>query len=529
MQTSHLQTSHLQTSQHAALSASSPKQLRHRLGLRLVGLAFHALTLSGFVAAGGVIAFALQSRHSTVPTAPQVERLAPAAHPALQNSFHSTVHLPAEQSRADDQIPVWPNFVALAEPAKFDSAVVPCQQLEIAQREASQHPDGMFGWNASQTQTGSQPVSFSPSLDGVPCEDSSCGPMGVHEFQTERWMLGVDQQSARKLHREPGWSDQKLVPWESFGYGEYIGPFRAPHVAEYRLRIRDQIDFTYTLTREHLSQPYQVYAGDTLQLFSGADASLNQKDIVVLSDGTISLPLVGRVRASGKTVEQLGTELDKLYSRYVKTPAMIVQVTKGDTPANDLINAVVARVGLGGQQFNVEIAPDGTVALPLIGQVPAIGLTLRELAREVNARYATSIRGLNVTPVLRNRAPRSVFVLGEVVRPGRIQIEGPTTVMQAISMAEGWRRGSNLRQIVVFRRDQDWRLMATRIDLQGALLGKSPYPADEIWLRDSDIVLVPKTPILRASEAVDLYMSRTLYAIFPQQGVVFNFDNFQTF
>jgi polysaccharide export outer membrane protein len=222
-------------------------------------------------------------------------------------------------------------------------------------------------------------------------------------------------------------------------------------------------------------------------------------------------------------------ELDKLYSRYVKIPAIIVQVTKGDTPANDLINAVVARVGLGGQQFQVELAPDGTVALPLLGQVPAIGLTLRELEREVNARYAVSIRGLNVTPVLRNRAPRSVFVLGEVVRPGRIQIEGPTTVMQAISMAEGWKRGSNLRQIVVFRRDQDWRLMATRIDLQGAMLGKSPYPADEIWLRDSDIVLVPKTPILRASEAVDLYMTRTIYAIFPQQGVVFNFDSFATF
>jgi polysaccharide export outer membrane protein len=101
--------------------------------------------------------------------------------------------------------------------------------------------------------------------------------------------------------------------------------------------------------------------------------------------------------------------------------------------------------------------------------------------------------------------------------------------MQAIAMAEGWKRGSNLRQIVVFRRDQDWRLMATRIDLQGAMLGKSPYPSDEIWLRDSDIVLVPKTPILRASEAVDLYMTRTLYSIFPQQGVVFTFDNFQTF
>lgn len=423
-----------------------------------------------------------------------------------------------ERAVTADLIPSYPEFVAI-DGTSGVSEVVLCQQLEAPPAADS----GSFGWSNGTKSTPAQPTVGGPTNCSTCQGNCTCGT------DDAKWMLGVDRTTRQRIHSEPQWSDQQLVPWESYAYGEYIGPFRTPHVSEYRLRIRDQIDFTYTLTREHLSQPYQIYAGDTLQLFSGADPTLNQKDIVVLSDGTISLPLVGRVRASGKTVEQLGEELDELYSQFVKMPAIIVQVTKGDTPANDLINAVIARVGLGGQQFQVEIAPDGTVALPLLGQVPAIGLTLRELGREVNTRYAASIRGLNVTPVLRNRAPRSVFVLGEVVRPGRIQIDGPTTVMQAIAMAEGWKRGSNLRQIVVFRRDQDWRLMATRIDLQGAMLGKSPYPSDEIWLRDSDIVLVPKTPILRASEAVDLYMTRTLYSIFPQQGVVFNFDNFQTF
>jgi polysaccharide export outer membrane protein len=417
-----------------------------------------------------------------------------------------------------DLIPSYPEFVAV-DGTSGVSEVVLCQQLEVPPTADS----GSFGWSDATKSSPAQSTVAGPT-DCATCPGNcTCGA------DEAKWMLGVDRTTRQRIHAEPQWSDQQLVPWESYAYGEYIGPFRTPHVSEYRLRIRDQVDFTYTLTREHLSQPYQIYAGDTLQLFSGADPTLNQKDIVVLSDGTISLPLVGRVRASGKTVEQLGQALDELYSQFVKMPAMIIQVTKGDTPATDLINAVIARVGLGGQQFQVEITPDGTVALPLLGQVPAIGLTLRELGREVNARYAARIRGLNVTPVLRNRAPRSVFVLGEVIRPGRIQIDGPTTVMQAIAMAEGWKRGSNLRQIVVFRRDQDWRLMATRIDLQGAMLGKSPYPSDEIWLRDSDIVLVPKTPILRASEAVDLYMTRTLYSIFPQQGVVFNFDNFQSF
>jgi polysaccharide biosynthesis/export protein len=445
----------------------------------------------------------------------------------LKTAHLKTAHLEAlnlhdaegkDRAVTADLIPSYPEFVAV-DGTSGVSEVVLCQQLELPPAADS----GSFGWSNGTKSSAAQSTVAGPT--GCATCQGSC-TCGADEA---KWMLGVDRTTRQRIHAEPQWSDQQLVPWESYAYGEYIGPFRTPHVSEYRLRIRDQIDFTYTLTREHLSQPYQIYAGDTLQLFSGADPTLNQKDIVVLSDGTISLPLVGRVRASGKTVEKLGEELDELYSQFVKMPAIIVQVTKGDTPANDLINAVIARVGLGGQQFQVEIAPDGTVALPLLGQVPAIGLTLRELGREVNTRYAASIRGLNVTPVLRNRAPRSVFVLGEVVRPGRIQIDGPTTVMQAIAMAEGWKRGSNLRQIVVFRRDQDWRLMATRIDLQGAMLGKSPYPSDEIWLRDSDIVLVPKTPILRASEAVDLYMTRTLYSIFPQQGVVFTFDNFQTF
>lgn len=508
----------MHTPAQSATPTASAQRMRNRLGVQASRSA-----LAGFICTGALFALLFFLSRGLPPSNPAEEppstvTASPVTLQLAQVGSSSTALSPPLPG---DRIPAWPDFIAVTEPTRFDSAVIPCQQLAPVPQEEN----GAFGWGTPPAQSADNPTT--PKVSPDTC--ASCGTYGSCEHQAERWMLGVDQQSARKLHREPGWSDQKPVPWESFGYGEYIGPFRTPHVAEYRLRIRDQIDFTYTLMREHLSQPYQIYAGDTLQLFSGADATLNQKDIVVLSDGTISLPLVGRVRAAGKTVEQLGVELDKLYSRYVKIPAIIVQVTKGDTPANDLINAVVARVGLGGQQFQVELAPDGTVALPLLGQVPAIGLTLRELEREVNARYAVSIRGLNVTPVLRNRAPRSVFVLGEVVRPGRIQIEGPTTVMQAISMAEGWKRGSNLRQIVVFRRDQDWRLMATRIDLQGAMLGKSPYPADEIWLRDSDIVLVPKTPILRASEAVDLYMTRTIYAIFPQQGVVFNFDSFATF
>ena len=103
-----------------------------------------------------------------------------------------------------------------------------------------------------------------------------------------------------------------------------------------------------------------------------------------------------------------------------------------------------------------------------------------------------------MTPILAQRAPRFIYVVGEVRNPGRFDLVGPTTAMQSIALAGGWNNGGNLRQIVVFRRAEDWRLLATRLDIRGALYGERPSPSDEIWLRDSDIVVVPKMPIRAA-------------------------------
>jgi polysaccharide export outer membrane protein len=130
---------------------------------------------------------------------------------------------------------------------------------------------------------------------------------------------------------------------------------------------------------------------------------------------------------------------------------------------------------------------------------------------------------MEVTPVLAARAPRYIYVLGEVLLPGRYTMEGPTTVMQAIALGGSWRPGGNMRQVVVFRRGDDWRLMATMLDLQGALYGKRPCPADEIWLNDSDVVVVPKSPIIWADEFIEQVFTRGIYGVIPFQGVALNY------
>jgi polysaccharide export outer membrane protein len=397
-----------------------------------------------------------------------------------------------------DQLPCYPQFA----PVEGPEFIQLCQGLE----------------------GGGAPVDSGMAVTSG-CAGGNCGICDVCQGNT-KMLMGVDEQCSPG--RESTWKEQRLIPWESFAYGEYIGPYRTPAVGEYQLRVNDVLDFVYLLTRETSVTPYKFYPGDVIQITSAIDASLNQTDIIILSDGTISLPLIGEVHASGKTVAALQADLNEKYSQFVKNPAIVVQVIVSDTPLKDLISSVDATAGTGGQVRQATVTPDGTIQLPLIGSIPAIGLTLDEIRREVNARYGAKLKGVGVTPILVQRAPTFVFVVGAVAIPGRYELVGPTTVIQSLALAQGTRPGGNVRQAIVFRRDANWRLMATRLDISGPLYGRRPHPSDDIWLRDSDIVLIPPKPIQRLSEAVNLYFSRTLYQIFPQSGVSFNFDTFGT-
>jgi polysaccharide export outer membrane protein len=311
-----------------------------------------------------------------------------------------------------------------------------------------------------------------------------------------------------------GWEAARAIDWQAYAQGEYVGHARLAHVPEYRLRVDDQLDMIYRLTRDEQPNPYELNVGDEIRVESFTDPELN-RDLLIQPDGTITLRLLGQVHATGRTVTQLRDALDQLYKKYYKVPAITVTPLKVNTKLDDLRATVDRRAGIGGQSQFVRVTPEGTISLPAIGSVQAQGLSLIELRQELKERYLEVVEGMEVIPILVQRAPRYVFVLGEVNNPGRFEMTGPTTALQAISMAGSWRVGANLRQIVVFRRGDDWRLMATLIDLQAALLGHQPCPPGEIWLDDSDVLIVPKSPILVADDFINLVFTRGIYGVFP--------------
>ncbi|MDG2012237.1 MAG: polysaccharide biosynthesis/export family protein, partial [Pirellulaceae bacterium] len=153
---------------------------------------------------------------------------------------------------------------------------------------------GLGGWPENETSS-SEP---GPSFGNTPCV--SCGEeVGLKYYQ------GVNGCTCRSKLCEPTWhSDTRTIPWEAFAYGEYIGPHRTPHVPVYRLRVDDQIEFVYRITREQAFQPYRLMVGDRIRIDSSTDNDLNQggqDGLQILSDGSISLRLIGRVMAARKT------------------------------------------------------------------------------------------------------------------------------------------------------------------------------------------------------------------------------------
>lgn len=337
------------------------------------------------------------------------------------------------------------------------------------------------------------------------------------------------------------WKNLHRYNFQPLAHGEFLGPVRIPSTTDYHIRVGDQLRFAYVISRQQLSQNVRLQAGDILEISSSADTDVDVPirvgdvtlglGIQILDDGMVYLRQIGGIHAAGLTIPQLRKNIELAYLEAgVKYPAIDVIPISTNTLLRDILDAVDARQGQGGQNFTSTVNPDGTLRLPKLGRVSALGMTLDEIKREVNLRYRHLVNGLEVEPTLEQKAAHFVFVYGRVGDPGRFEMTGPTSVTHALAMAKGALASGNRRQIVILRRAEDWRMIATLVDLQGFHYGKTGTPTDEIWLRDSDIVIVPPTPIARVNDFVDQFFTRGVYGVLPfaQVGEGFNANAFSS-
>ncbi len=361
-----------------------------------------------------------------------------------------------------------------------------------------------------------------PATDPRKFQEDVCGCRNVPggfpcKGACQACMSGVD--CACNCGAEATWKAMRPLDFNSYAQGGYAGPARLAHLSQYRLRPGDQLQVIYLITRRQGNGAYRLEVGDQVLIESVSDADLTrgtlQNGLQIQPDGTITVRILGQVHAAGLTVDALRKQLESQYAKFYNDPTIDVTPVTTNTLAEDIRNAVGGRSGLSRQAIDVTVMPDGKVRLPGIGEVCVQGFTLSELKSEINLRYSQTVVGLELEPILTSQAPHFIHVLGEVRTPNRFQITAPTTVLGAIAEAGGQLPGANLRQVVVFRRAEDWRLISTMLDLQGAVYGKRPTPADEIWLRDGDVIIVPAKPIQRFNWFVNQVFREGIYGVVP--------------
>lgn len=168
------------------------------------------------------------------------------------------------------------------------------------------------------------------------------------------------------------------------------------------------------------AQDYRIRNGDTLRIEVLEDPSLN-RSVLVAPDGKISVPLAGSVRAGGQSISTV-------------QQALISQLAP-----------------------NFASAPNVYVALE------------RRQTRTGGAAVARSI---------------DVFVVGEAAKPGKIEMEPGTTVLQAFALMGGFTKFAATKRIQLHRGGEIHLLNYKAIE-QGAASGATV-------LVEGDVLVVPQ-------------------------------------
>ena len=153
------------------------------------------------------------------------------------------------------------------------------------------------------------------------------------------------------------------------------------------------------------------------------------------------------------------------------------------------------------------VRPDGKVMLPLIGEVTAQGKNPEVLAQELKTLYASELRKPSVTVTAKTLRNNKVYVGGEVVKPGDVEIPGQLTAFEAISQAGGFKTETAEKRSVVIIRSRSGKHYGTVVNFEEALSGKEVKP---FYLRAGDVIYVPQTNIAKANQWVDQHISRML-------------------
>ena len=136
----------------------------------------------------------------------------------------------------------------------------------------------------------------------------------------------------------------------------------------------------------------------------------------------------------------------------------------------------------------IQVRPDGKISLPLLDDIDAAGLTPMQLRDILAKRLAEYIPNPEVSVIVSDVRSFRVSVIGEVLKPGRLELKSWTTVLDALAQAGGFTQFAARSRIVILR--PNGKTM-TRVPFNYNKVVASGGEEENIYLQPGDIILVP--------------------------------------
>jgi polysaccharide export outer membrane protein len=140
------------------------------------------------------------------------------------------------------------------------------------------------------------------------------------------------------------------------------------------------------------------------------------------------------------------------------------------------------------------IRPDGTITMPLVGDLKAAGQTPTELKNKIKERLADFVKlqqgGQEITVAVRSWHSYRFSISGEVTRGGLFTSDQYVTVQEALAMAGGLSRFAKRGEIVLIRKDPKTG-QTRRIPLDYDLLASGKRLDMNIYVLPGDSIYVP--------------------------------------
>jgi len=137
----------------------------------------------------------------------------------------------------------------------------------------------------------------------------------------------------------------------------------------------------------------------------------------------------------------------------------------------------------------VPVRPDGVISLPLIGEVKAAGYTPVQLQDILAEKMKKYISDPQVTVVVEKIASLNFNIVGEVNKPGYYPLTRRLTVLDAISLAGGFKDFAKTKKIYVLRTGPNGAQERLPFNYKEVIKGQNYQ--QNIDLQPRDTIVVP--------------------------------------